>query len=495
MFNKSTVRAISLYLDKAESNIYRVIESTEKKEYYHPSSAQKRLYILQQVDLENTSYNLPKLVVLEGKADLEKLNNTFRKLIERHEILRTSFEIIEDGPVQRIQPEAAFAVEYFEVENREEIEKILKDFIRAFDLSKAPLVRTGVIKIDEVRYILMVDLHHIITDRKSHEVLVQDFITLFEKREFPGLRLQYKDFSEWQTSLKRNRSIKQQEKYWLKVCEDAPTLIMPIDFSRPAIQSFEGDTVHFTLEKQESNALKKIALEEGITIYMLFLAIFNVLLSKICRQQDIVVGTPVSSRRHADLEKIIGMFVNTLALRNYPQGEKRFKDFLKEVKERTLEAFENQDYPFEFLVNKLKTHRDISRNPLFDVMFSFIELNGQILEKSETLSHLSNVNHINHLNHDAQGKQMTFKFENNVSRFDLTLTVVKIGEDFFFDIIYRTKLFNKETIEKLVSSFKNLVSCVIENPENKISGIKLISKAERDEILVDSFVDLEAEYA
>jgi amino acid adenylation domain-containing protein len=492
IFKMPFIKALAQYISKAKKGIYEKIEPAEKKEYYALYSVQKRLYILQEMDPTGIAYNIPYILELEQETDLEELTDIFQKLIKRHESFRTSFEIIEGKPFQKVHEQVEFSVEYYET-GEYEIDKTMRRFIRPFDMSKAPLMKAGVIKVDKDRYILMVDVHHIIADAKSLEVLIQDFITLSERGYLPELRLQYKDFSEWQASLKENGAIEQQEKYWLKVFEgDTPTLMMPIDYSRPAKQSFEGSSVSFTLDKQEAKALKIMALEEGVTMYMLFLAIFNVLLSKICRQQDIVVGTSVVGRRHADMEKIIGMFVNTLALRNYPQGEKRFTDFLKEVKERTLEAFENQDYPFEYLVNKVETHRDISRNPLFDVLFLFTEVNREAIEKSEELSHLSTKKPLNKVN---SGKQTTIKFESNVSRFDMTLNVVIKEEDFYFDFIYCTKLFKKETIEKTVSSFKKLVSCVIENPENKISEIKLISEAEKDETLVDSFVDLENEYA
>jgi amino acid adenylation domain-containing protein len=493
IFEMPFIRGLAQYISKAKRSIYEKIEPVEKKEYYVLSSVQKRLYILQQMEPTGIAYNIPHIFELKQETDLEELTGIFQKLIQRHETFRTSFfEIIEGKPFQKIHEQVEFSVEYDEA-GEHEIDKTMRRFIRPFDMSKAPLMKVGAIKVGEDRYILMVDVHHIIADGKSLEVLVQDFKTLSERGYLLELRLQYKDFSEWQANLKENGAMEQQEKYWLKVFEGgAPTPMMPIDYSRPAKQSFEGSVVSFTLDKQEAKALKIMALEEGVTMYMLFLAIFNVWLSKICRQQDIVVGASVAGRRHADMEKIIGMFVNTLALRNYPQGEKRFKDFLEEVKERTLEAFENQDYPFEYLVNKVETPRDISRNPLFDVMFLFTEFNREAREKSEELSHSSTIKPLNDVN---PGKQMTIKFENNVSRFDMTLNVVIIEEDFFFDLIYCTKLFKKETIEKTVSSFKKLVSCVLENPENKLSEIKLISEAERDEILVDSLVDLEDEYA
>ncbi|MCP4158035.1 MAG: hypothetical protein GY757_60565, partial [bacterium] len=176
--------------------------------------------------------------------------------------------------------------------------------------------------------------------------------------ELPPLRIQYKDYSQWQHSEKEKGNIKNQETYWLKQFEDEiPVLELPLDYPRPAIQSFEGDSVNFALTGDETKALKMMALSTGTTVFMVLLSVYNTLLAKLGNPEDIIVGTPVAGRRHADLEKIIGMFVNTLALRNFPEGEKTFNEFLTEVKGRTLDAFENQEYQFEELVDKVSVNR------------------------------------------------------------------------------------------------------------------------------------------
>ncbi|MCP5107711.1 MAG: non-ribosomal peptide synthetase, partial [bacterium] len=258
---------------------------------------------------------------------------------------RTSFVMVDDQPVQRVHDEVEFAIEYY----GEDV--YLKGPRRGFDLSRAPLLRVGLVKRGENDYLMLIDMHHIISDGVSNDVLRGDFLRFYEGKKLTPLRIQYKDFTMWQNQPGQMASIKQQETFWLKEFEDEiPVLNLPIDYVRPVVQSFEGRHLGFGFSAGESAALRDMALSGGFTMYMVLLAVFNVVLAVLSGQEDIVVGTAVAGRRHADLEEIIGMFVNTLAIRNYPGGEKSFIKFLRELKERTLTAFENQDYPFEDLV-------------------------------------------------------------------------------------------------------------------------------------------------
>jgi len=474
IFKTPTIRELAQSISGAGKNRHFSIEPVEKKEYYVLSSTQKRLYILQQIDRDSTAYNMPEVVPLQEEPGIKELEKVFLQLIERHETLRTSFELVAGQAVQRIYDNVGFEIEYFNPVDSGQWAVDSRGFVRPFDLSQGPLLRVG-LSASRGNNILLVDMHHIISDGVSHEVLVKDFFALFLDQEFPVLRLQYKDFSEWQTSETEKENIKRQGAYWLKAFEgEIPLLDMPTDYERPAIQHFGGSSLGFSLDKEPAAALKKLAAKEGVTMYMVFLALYNVLLAKMCSQEDIVIGTPVAGRRHADLEKIIGMFVNTLALRNYPGKGKSFKDFLNDVKERTLDAFENQDYPFEDLVDKVEANRDMSRNPLFDIMFSFRE--------------------INEISEDLMGTTSDDENIFNTSKFDMTLTVYKIGEeDFYFDVKYSTLLFKEKTIEKFIESFKGLVSSVVEDTDKKISQIKLAKESEREEIMAELLVDLEEE--
>ncbi|MCP4152691.1 MAG: hypothetical protein GY757_33460, partial [bacterium] len=322
-------------------------------------------YILQQMEINSTGYNMYEMVLLEGNLDRGKLENTFRQLIARHETLRTSFHIAEGEPVQKIEKRVQFEIQYQEEAKKDrEIEQAARQFIRAFRMSEAPLLRVGIIEIHDGasssndapyhgqnRCILMVDMHHIISDGISMELFIKEFLEIYSGKEPHPLRLQYKDYSQWQNSRRWKDLNKQQETYWLKQFEgEVPVLNLPIDFPRPAVWRFEGKTTQFEITKDETGQLLQMAAEHEATLFMILLAIYNIMLSKLSDQESIVIGTPVMGRPHADLQTIIGIFINTLALKNNPSGEKTVKEFLGEVGNNTLKALENQEYPFENLV-------------------------------------------------------------------------------------------------------------------------------------------------
>ncbi|MFC2145727.1 amino acid adenylation domain-containing protein [Acidobacteriota bacterium] len=462
-FSRPTIEKLSGYIKNTGKTIHSSIEPVEEKEYYALSSAQKRLFILQQVAPDSTAYNEYLMEVFDRDLVNTKLEEIFKKLIKRHESLRTSFELVKGEPVQRIHHDVEFKIEYFDfkIERVEEGEgSIIKDFIRPFDLSKAPLFRTALIKMDENKNILLVDVHHITADGISIDLIIKELNALHDDKELFALPVRYKDYVQWQKSKKEKERIMQQEQYWLKRFEgEIPVLDLPIDYTRPGEQSFEGRTRRFNINKEQTQHLKTLAPEVDATLFMKLIAIFYIFLSKISGQEDIVVGIPTAGRRHADLENIIGMFVNTLPLRNFPQEDMTFKEFLKEVKEQTLKDFEHQEYPFEELIDKLNVDRDISRNPVFDTAFT--------------------------LQNTAVGKLTPnpYKYENRISKFDLTLHSFEYGDRLFLTIEYCVKLFDEKTIQRFSRYIKRLISSIIRHPRQKLEEIGIISPEERKWIL------------
>ncbi|MCP4146735.1 MAG: SDR family NAD(P)-dependent oxidoreductase, partial [bacterium] len=379
-FSGPTVRKLSRYIySHTGKNLYRAIETAENKNYYPLSTAQKRLYILHRIEPESISYNQPRTVVLEEGIDGEKLNDLLLQLIERHESLRTAFLMIKEEPVQKIYPahEITFEIEHFEVP-ASQVQEQYKKFVRPFETDTPPLMRTGLIKIaDGHQHIIIIDLHHIISDGISNGLFMEELMTLYRGETLPDLKLQYKDYSEWQNSEKEKEAIKKQGTYFLEIFKgEKPVLNLPTDYPRPPFQTYNGSTIAFELEKKETVALRNFTRERGTTLYMSLLTLYYLFISKITNQEDIIVGTPVSGRKHFGLERIIGMFVNTVALRSFPTGEKTFDQFAGEVSEGAIKAFENQEYPFEDLVENLSLTRDTGRNPLFDVMFVYETLVG-----------------------------------------------------------------------------------------------------------------------
>ncbi|UCH95910.1 MAG: amino acid adenylation domain-containing protein, partial [Candidatus Aminicenantes bacterium] len=493
IFSTPDIQGLARRIKEAVEEKFISIKPGEKKEFYELSSVQKRLYVIQQMDETGISYNLPSVWIFQGEVDKTRLEQIFKQLITRHESLRTSFKTKGTRPVQWIHDKVEFEIEYYlATENtegirglaplsKEPVTALISSFVRPFDLSQAPLLRVGLIKTSVNQYILLVDMHHIISDGRSAEILIREFAALYEKKELPGLRLQYKDYSLWLHRVKNRESLVRQQEYWLKEFAaqgEIPKLNLPTDYVRPAVQGFEGFTTNFVLGFEETAALKNLGFTAGATLFMVVLAVINLFLSKLTNQEDIVVGTPVAGRRHADLEPIIGMFVNTLALRNFPKGEKTFTGFLTQVKENALMAFENQEYQYEDLVDAVNVDRDTSRNALFDVVFA--------LEGAE-------FDHISQLQLPGL-KINNSEFETNISKFDLTLFANQSKGELLFRWEYSTKLFKPTTIERFINYFKNLISVILANPGKKISQIEMLSPGEKSQILYD-FNDTKAAYS
>jgi tyrocidine synthetase-3 len=466
VFVSSTIKKLADIIGKDPAvRQFSPIEVQPKKEYYHLSSAQKRLYILQQMAAQGTHYNMPHQIPFRTAFNKERLEWAFKELIVRHESLRTSFEILGDGPIQRVHRSVDFSIEYYEI-GKDEVEQVFKEFIRPFDLSRPPLLRVAFVTMTAMDHLLFLDMHHIITDGTSQDILKREFYALYRGEELPRLRLQYKDFSEWQNSRRQEEALKRQEDYWLgEFPGEVPVLNLPTDYDRPLIQGFEGAYINFVLAEPEMQALKETSKEVDLTFYMCILTVLNVLLAKLTGQEDIVIGTPVANRRHADLEGIIGMFVNTLALRNFPAADKTLRDFLIEVKERTLKAFENQEYPFESLVDNVSDNRDASRNPVFDVMLSL----GNHPEYTDDFLAITDPKLSRHIEY--------------TSKFDLDLAVINYKERFFFHLEYCTRLFKPGTIDRFIVYFKRIFSLLTVHIDRKLSDIEIVAGKERDAIL------------
>ncbi|MCP4150596.1 MAG: AMP-binding protein, partial [bacterium] len=475
LFNRPTIRTLAAYIQGMSKDKFLSIKAVEKKEYYALSSAQKRMFLLQQMESTGTGYNMPLAVLMEGTLDRERLENTFRKLIDRHESFRTSFRMRDGEAVQVIHNsgELEHCIRYHELPAGSSEDAMVEDFARPFDLSRAPLMRVAVIKKGNaagdspLSHILILDTHHIITDGVSLGVFVREFMALYAGKELQPLPLQYKDYSEWQKLNKEKGIVEKKKKYWLKQFDgDIPQLNLSTDFPRPAIRSFEGKTLFFRIHEEETAALKGIALKQGATLFMVLLTIFECFLSRLSGQDEIIIGTPAAGRVHADLGGIIGMFVNTLGIRTYLDRDKNYRALLDTIKETTLGAFENQDYQFEDLVERLDIRRDASRNPLFDAMFLLQNMEIAAIEIPGL-------------------KLKPLDYENKTAKFELTLQAMESDEELQFILTYATKLFKEDTAQRYVTYFKRIVSAVIEEPGRGLAEIEILSPEEKGQLLYD----------
>nr|WGD59778.1 condensation domain-containing protein [Bacillus velezensis] len=322
-------------------------------------------------------------------------------------------------------------------------------------------------KESDERHLLLTDMHHIISDGVSVNTLIKEFSELYAGRSLAPMRLQYKDYAVWQRSFQKKEGYQKQEAYWLKRLEgELPVLELPADKPRPAVRSFAGGSVSCTLDAETASGLHRIARDHGSTLYMVLLAAYNTLLARLSGQEDIIVGSPIAGRPHKDLEPILGMFVNTLAIRTEPKGDKRFTDYLAEVRQAALEAYEHQDYPFEELVERLGVQRDTSRNPLFDAM-----LVVQNMEHEELLL-------------DGLHIQPA-DVSRPVSKFDVTLQASEGGGQIHFLFEYAASLFRKETMQRWASHFMTMLEHIVREPETSIQAISMLTAPEQNRILSD----------
>ncbi|MBD0378729.1 non-ribosomal peptide synthetase [Paenibacillus sedimenti] len=454
LFESPTIEALALQIAQAEREAEAALKPVEQRDYYPVSSAQKRMFIMSQFTGSGTSYNIPGAMFIEGELDLDTFEQTFRRLIDRHESLRTSFETIGGEAMQIVHTDAHFQVEYAR-STEDGLEAIATDFVRPFHLQKAPLLRVKLVHISAQRYLLLFDMHHIVSDGVSMSILLHDFARLYHGDVLPELTVQYKDFAVWQNRMLASESMRIHESFWLETFSgEIPVLTLPTDYPRPSVQSFEGDAVIVRTGQQLHEQIHKLASECGATFYMIMLAAYQVLIAKYSGQTDVVVGTPVAGRSHAETENILGMFVNTLAIRSRPESGKSFGQFLEEVKRTLLLALEHQHYPLEMLIDRLELRRDLSRNPLFDTVFS---VQNQELQASEF----------------AGLKFEPYQRDNQIAQFDLSFKAFEDEGDIVVHAEFGTLLFKKETIERMMDDYQSLLRQVTENPAILLGEIAL----------------------
>ncbi len=469
VFRQPTIKQLALVLDENQTDEYSGITRIEDKEYYELSAAQNRLFVLDKFNPDSTQYNMPMLLRLEGTVDITKLQEAFRALIARHESLRTSFFLKEGNPVQQVHSSIEFSLDVLEVAP-EEVTNTFEEFVRPFNLGHDSLIRALLIRISgEEQFAIALDLHHIITDGISNQMLRRDFMHLYAGNNLAPLRLQYKDFAAWQNKWLDSEKNESYEQFWLKRFEDhIPLLNLPTDYPRPRVQQFEGDSYVGTLNKEQTHKLRNLAIHLDTTSFNVMLAAYYILLSKYSGQSDLVVGIPVSGRSHADLEDIVGMFVNTLAIRNQPDSDKNLVDFIMEVSQGMIESIDHQDFPFERLVDILNVTRDASRNPLFDVVFSHQVRRTKEINSSSGETNVS-------ASVQASGLKQV--------KFDFSLGVMELNDNVVLSFNYSSALFTEATVQKMSNHYVRILDTIFDNHELSIGDIQVLNNDEIDQIV------------
>ncbi|MBG9773056.1 non-ribosomal peptide synthetase [Brevibacillus laterosporus] len=453
IFEMPTIKEQATYLRNAEKSMHFSIQPAPKKDCYPLSDGQKRLFLQHQLNMESTSYNMPGVMLMEGELDKGRLENVLQEIVNRHESLRTLFDLVDGEPMQIIQEESQLTLNYMNVEERD-INEQIKLFVRPFDLSKSPLLRVTIAELSDKRHLLLVDLHHIISDGVSMGVLIRDMMDLYQGKELAPLPIQYKDFTNWQAQ-EGKKIMDIQGEYWKKIfANEVPVLSLPTDGDRPKMRRLEGERIRFVLDSDIGQGVYEVSKKSNTTIFMVLMATYQILLAKYANQEDVVTGTAVAGRSHSDLENVMGMFINILPIRTQPQSGKIFVEYLGEVKQLVLQAFEHQHYPMEQLPELLKLSRDLSRNPLFDTMF-----NMQNMEIPEL---------------ELDGIRVSpYPYVTKVAKFDLTLEAKEQYNQLYFELEYATSLFTRETAERMIRDYQHILRSIVLDDQVRLRDIAL----------------------
>lgn len=467
-FLSPTISNTAKYVENAAKETYVPLIPLEEREYYPLSSPQNRLFIIQTANKNSTGYNLVQISVLEGDLDIQQLQDSFNQLIQRHESLRSSFPMVNFQPVQRVHRSVDFSIKLYRLETTDEpseIEKQIELFIQPFDLEKPPLLRAKLVKISDFRYILMVDLHHIVSDGVSMELLKLEFAQFYNGEQLPKLKIQYRDYAVWQYHLSESETIKKQEKYWLDVFKgDIPNLKLPFDYPHlSGSASRDAAILPLVIDETLTGKINNRIIGTETTAFIYLLAVYNILLSYHCRQEDIVVVAPVSGRRHSDLQRIIGMFVNMLAYRNHASKDLTFSQFLAAVTHNALEAYANQDFQFEELIRRLRLQGSTDKNQLMNTVFTF----QNILPEDPA---------VDDLKENFRLRVSPYKYKKKTAVFDLHLLGFETDGHFDMYFEYPRQLYKKSTIENMAGHMIEIIEQVVEEPEIKLKNITLTSR-------------------
>src|SRR6202521_953448 len=445
------------------------------------SFAQDRLWFLDQLEPGTAAYNLVRAFRITGPLNVNGLTSAIGAVIRRHESLRTIFESVDGEARQVVLSDVDVQVPILNLADlpesereREALRIASEEGKKPFDLTRGPLLRTALLQLSRDRYILVLAMHHIITDGWSISILFRELAHCYEayasgrEPQLPELPIHYVEYAQWQREYIAGEVLAKQVKYWKNKLAGAQTILdLPTDRPRPTTHSWHGATEELIFESQARAALKKFAQTEGATLFMVSTAAFQALLWRYTSQDSILVGTPTAARSQIEIENLVGFFVNTLVFRADFTPDVTFRDLVRQVRACALEAYAHQDVPFEKLVEELVPQRSMNTSPLFQVMFTFQNIPKQVFEISGL-------------------KMKELEFETGIAKFDLAVEAFEDDEDdeFHCGFEYNTDLFEKQTILRGLGHFRNLVNAVLKNPDEPVARIALMDDQEREQTVV-----------
>jgi amino acid adenylation domain-containing protein len=461
---------------------HQEIKALAPQEYYELSHAQKRLWMLDQLSETNkTAYNISGAWNINGLIK-EPFEKAISEIVKRHEILRTNFVTNRGKVEQKIHAYDAFnfKVNYEDIVTKEHKEQLVVQRLKEegnnlFNLESEPLFRASLLKVDHQTYVFMISIHHIIADGWSLDIFFDELLLLYkaflndEKSSLQPLSIQYKDFAAWQNNQLNEGKLDKHRSYWLDIFKNTlPVLRLPLDFPRPAVKTFEGGSVYFELDAKTTNDVHNLIKEKGVTLFMFLTTIVKTLLYKYSKQKDIIVGTPIAGRNHAELENQIGLYINTLAFRTIIKEDETFESLLNTIKQNSLEAFKYQNYPFDSLIEDLKITRDPSRSTFFDVLIALQNTAGTDAKLFDNLS------------------VDLLTVENNTSKFDLSFEFFEENDVISGNLEFSTDIFSEERAVQISTHFKTIIANVLKTPSIPLDDVELINEEEKG-ILLNKF--------
>ncbi len=468
IISKNSLSDLSDYISSLSVSNKKSFEilPAEESEFYPLSSAQKRIYYAcKMIGDENIVYNIPGAILVNSILDKEKVEKCFKEIIKKQSSFRTSFMMINDSIMQKINKSVNFSVNTFKSKSTE-INDLINAFPKPFDLENAPLLRVELHYLDNGKTLLLLESHHIIVDGSSLEILIDEFCRLYNNTNIENLDIEYKDFAVWENKYLESDMVKEAENYWVNKFKDSeiPVINLPYDFSVPSSKSYTGNTISRQISEKDFDKYITSAKKLGVSPYMFFLSTLFVLLYKYTGQEEIIVGSPVTGRSNNQLQNIIGMFVNNIAVDGKIDSSKKFTEFLNNIKQQVLSDLEYQDYPYNLLVKKLDIPNNGSNNPLFDVMFAYQNANS------------------NKLTLDDESVEI-IKSVSGISKFNLSIEIEP--DTRVVNLEYRTDLFKENTINRLFEHFINALNVISDNNDVLIKDISIISEEEKNKILYE----------
>ncbi|MEM0578417.1 amino acid adenylation domain-containing protein [Flavobacterium polysaccharolyticum] len=484
IFANSTIKSHANLIKNTEVTVHTAIQKVPDAADYPVSAGQRRLWVLSQTIGSMAVYNMPFQTVLKGSYDLSCLSQAIEATLDRHEALRTVFKVNDEGEVRQVvktTKELGFIVNY--IDYRADLHQetnvslyIKEDTNVPFDLKNGPLVRASILQLSDQDYIFYYNLHHIICDGWSMDVLEKDVLAFYEyysagkEPELPLLKIQYRDYSVWQQEQLQKEQNNFHKAYWLKsLAGELPTLDLPYQKTRPAVKTYVGNSLRTYISPEITNQLRKYGQNQGGSLFVGLLSVLNILFYKYTSDNDLIIGTPVAGRDHVDLNHQIGFYINTLPLRNIVNAEDSFDSFYNTVKENTILSFEHQMYPFDRLVDDLDIRNDTSRSAIFDVMLM--------------LQNIRDINENEILDNTAFSLIENKGYK--VAKFDMDIAFQEQGDYLSFNITYNTDLYSEESVFKFINHYKQLLEVLLQNPEEQIKNIEYISESERHQLIYD----------